>query len=1083
MHKAIINFIQLILHSIPDQWSPTRSISLFTPFPTNGRLPVAFHFLLFILHSSLFTLHSSSAYGGERYNFNAGWTLALGDMQNITPATPQLDVTLPYAFNQTEAFSRNCGELSDTVMVYTKHFRLPRQMKGRRVMIEFEGVRFAATVYLNGKEVGTCDNGVMAFGFDLTPYIDYKGENILQVRVDNDWNYHEKSTGSTFQWNNKNFYCNYGGINKNVWLHVMDNVYQTLPLYSNLGTTGVYVYATDIDVRGRSATVNCETQVVNSSGKQQTVEHKVLIIDSEGTVIADFASEQRAVSPNDTVILKTSKRLNGLHFWSWGYGYLYTIRSIISINGRETDRQDVQTGFRKTAFRDGMFFLNDRVLQLKGFAQRSTNEWPAVGISVPSWMSDYSNRLVLECNGNFFRWMHVTPSKQDVRSFDRLGLIQAMPAGDAEKDVTGRRWQQRLELMRDAIIYNRNNPSVIFYEGGNNVISEEHMLEMKALRDKYDPNGGRAMGCRNMLDSKVAEYGGEMLYVNKSAGKPMWQMEYNRDEGIRRYWDEWSYPYHKEGEGPSYRGEPHVVAYNHNQDGLAKENIVRWNEYWMARPGQGRRVNSGGAKIIFSDSNTHARGEKNYRTSGDVDAMRIPKDSYFCHQVMWDGWVDTEWEHTYIIGHWEYDNSSTSEVTKSITQLTKPVYVCSTADEVELFLNGTSLGKGKQSDRFLFTWPEVTYCPGELSAVGYKDGTVVSTAEKHTVGKPVGLRMKVLEPQAGLLAKIPFRADGADLRIIEVEAVGENGERCPLANDKLHFTLTGNGTFLGGISGVVSEEERQFNATQAEVKEGHSKDNNSILSQDLQLEAGVCRVLVRSTTQPGTMTLTVQCPTFNSPLSTVNCQLSTVNCPTQDGFYVDDAGNPVEADWAKDLPPYLQRGETPSAPSFVQEYTAAEIARIDVKANGDKVGCLTDDNEDSKWSSDGRLENACLTVTLSKPEAIRKIALRMDGFRTTSYPLQVIAYSQQPTANSQLSTFNSQLSTIVWQGYTPKNLGDCYLFIDNPVVADKYEIRMIGEATVKEAFASMTELAAKKNLSTKVGKSTTLSIAELEFDK
>jgi hypothetical protein len=107
----------------------------------------------------------------------------------------------------------------------------------------------------------------------------------------------------------------------------------------------------------------------------------------------------------------------------------------------------------------------------------------------------------------------------------------------------------------------------------------------------------------------------------------------------------------------------------------------------------------------------------------------------------------------------------------------------------------------------------------------------------------------------------------------------------------------------------------------------------------------------------------------------------------------------------------------------------------------------------------------------------------MDGFRTTSYPLQVIAYSQQPTANSQLSTFNSQLSTIVWQGYTPKNLGDCYLFIDNPVVADKYEIRMIGEATVKEAFASMTELAAKKNLSTKVGKSTTLSIAEIEFDK
>ena len=1041
MHKAIINFI-------------------------------FFHFFIF----SFFILHSLRAYGGERYNFNAGWTLALGDMKDITPATPQQDVTLPYAFNQTEAFSRNCSELSDTVMVYTKHFRLPKQMKDKRVLIEFEGARFAATVYLNGNEVGTCDNGVMAFGFDLTPYIDYKCENILQVRVDNDWNYHEKGTGSTFQWNNKNFYCNYGGINKNVWLHVMGDVYQTLPLYSNLGTTGVYVYATDIDVKDRSATINCETQVVNKSKKQQKIEHKVVVIDNDGTVISDFIGDTKTVNPQEAITLKTRKRLDGLHFWSWGYGYLYTVRSIICIDGKEVDRQDIQTGFRKTAFKDGMFSLNDRVLQLKGFAQRSTNEWPAVGISIPSWMSDYSNRLVLECNGNFFRWMHVTPSKQDVCSFDRLGLIQAMPAGDAEKDVTGRRWEQRLELMRDAMIYNRNNPSVIFYEGGNNVISEEHMQEMKNLRDKYDPNGGRAMGCRNMLDSKVAEYGGEMLYVNKSAGKPMWQMEYNRDEGIRRYWDEWSYPYHKEGEGPSYRGEPHVVAYNHNQDGLAKENIVRWNEYWMARPGQGRRVNSGGAKIIFSDSNTHARGEKNYRTSGDVDAMRIPKDSYFCHQVMWDGWVDTEKEHTYIIGHWDYETSQSS--------VKKPVYVCSTADEVELYLNGTSLGKGKKSDGFLFTWPEVAYYPGELYAVGYKDGKAVSTAEKHTVGKPVSLRMKVLEPLAGPLAKIPFRADGADLRIIEVEAIGENGERCPLASDKLHFTLTGNGTFLGGISGVVSEEEKRFNAQTAEVREGHSKDDNSILSQDLQLEAGVCRVLVRSTTQSGTMTLTVtpqpSTGAANYQLSIVNCQLSTVNCPVKDGFYVDGAGNPVEADWAKDLPPYLQRGETPSAPSFVQEYTAAEIVRIDAKANGDKVGCLTDDNEDSKWSSDGRLENACLTVTLSKPEAIRKIALRMDGFRTTSYPLQVIAYS---SAEGRLQGKNSQLSTVVWQGYTPKNLGDCYLFIDNPVVADKYEIRMIGEATVKEAFASMTELAAKKNLSTKVGKSTTLSIAEIEFDK
>ena len=988
-------------------------------------------------------------------------------------------VTLPWSYNQTEAFARQIALLSDTVAWYRKHFVLTDKMKqGCRFFIEFEGVRFGARVFLNGQELGWGENGVMAFGFDLTPYIKRSGENVLAVYVDNSWNYREhrqtwseqqqKEVGSGFQWNDKNFFCNYGGINKNVWLHVMySDVYQTLPLYSNLQTTGVYIYATDHDVPSRKATIHAESEVKNESQHAQTVGYQVLVNSAvDGRPVAGFSGPAVTVEPGKTAVCRAEARVDGLHFWSWGYGYLYDVTTSLVVDGKAIDSVTTRTGFRKTEYKDGMVWLNDRVLQMNGFAQRSTNEWPAVGISVPAWMSDYSNRLVLGCNGNFFRWMHVTPMKQDVESFDRLGLIQAMPAGDAEKDVGGRRWEQRTEVMRDAIIYNRNNPSILFYECGNNQISEEHMAEMKQIRDQYDPNGGRAIGSRNMLDSKVAEYGGEMLYVNKSAGKPMLMMEYNRDEGIRRYWDEWSYPYHKEGEGPLYRGE-RAVAYNHNQDGLAVENIIRWNEYFLARPGTGKRVNSGGAKIIFSDSNTHARGEKNYRTSGDVDAMRIPKDSYFCHQAMWDGWVDTEREHSYIIGHWDYEESEEG-TSAAMTPVVKPVYVCSTADEVELFLNGTSLGKGKQSDRFLFTWPEVTYSPGKLSVVGYKDGKVVSTAEKHTVGRSVGLRMKVLEPQAGSLAKIPFRADGADLRIIEVEAVNENGERCPLANDKLHFTLTGNGTFLGGISGVVSEEERLFNATQAEVKEGHSKDDNSILSQDLQLEAGVCRVLVRSTTQPGTMTLAVAAA--NSQGQKADCTLTTMPCPVKNGFYVDAAGNPVEADWAKELPPYLLRGETPAEPSFVQEYTAADIARIDAVANAGKTGNMTDDNEDTKWSSDGKLENACFKVTLSRPETIRKITLRMDGFRTTSYPLQVFAEVDGK-------------NTVIWEGYTPKNLGDCYLFIDNPVVADKYEIRMIGEATVKEAFASMTELAAKKNLSTKVGKSTTLSIAEIEFDK
>src|SRR5258708_9520650 len=284
--------------------------------------------------------------------------------------------------------------------------------------------------------------------------------------------------------------------------------------------------------------------------------------------------------------------------------------------------------------------------------------------------------------------------------------------------------------MRDAIIYKRNNPSIVFYESGNNNISEEHMAEMKAVRDQYDPHGGRAMGSRNMLDSKIAEYGGEMLYIDKSARIPMWMMEYSRDEGLRKSWDDWSPPFHKDGDGPEHKGEA-ATSYNRNQDSHAVENVVRWFDYWHERPGTGDRVNAGGVNIYFSDSNTHHRGAANYRCSGEVDAMRIPKEGFFAHQVMWDGWVDTERPRIHIVGHWNYE-----------ANVKKPIYVVSSAEKVELFINNQSKGFGEQSSHFLYTWKEVSFQAGEIKAVGYDTGgkKLCETAIK-TLGQPVAIKL------------------------------------------------------------------------------------------------------------------------------------------------------------------------------------------------------------------------------------------------------------------------------------------------------------------------------------------------------
>ena len=948
----------------------------------------------------------------QKLNFNSGWRLQVGDVAEAEK--PEFDdsqwqrVTLPYAFNGDEAFRKDIVDLTDTVCWYRKTFTLTEADVAGKVFIEFEGARQGADVWLNGQKVGFSDNGVMAFGFDLTPYI-REGENVLAVRCDNSWTYRDRVLNSRYQWNDKNFNANYGGLPKNVWMHITGKLYQTLPLYSNLGTTGTYVYATDFDIAHHSATIHAESEVRNDDAIPHTFRMEMLVRDAEGKMKVCSMSDTVTLQPGETRILWTANTAHNLHFWSWGYGYLYTVETSLIEGDEVSDKVITRTGFRKTRFGEGKIWLNDRVMMVHGYAQRTSNEWPGVGLSVPAWLSDYSNGLMVESGGNMVRWMHVTPWKQDIESCDRVGLPQAMPAGDAEKDVEGARWQQRTALMRDAIIYNRNNPSILFYESGNESISREHMLEMKAIRDQYDPHGGRAIGSREMLDIDEAEYGGEMLYINKSKKHPMWAMEYCRDEGLRKYWDEYSYPYHKEGDGPLYRGKP-ALEYNHNMDELAIEMVRRWYDYWRERPGTGTRVSSGGVKIVFSDTNTHHRGESNYRTSGVVDAMRIPKDAFFVHQVMWNGWVEPEEAKTYIIGHWNYSESE---------KLKKPVYVVSTADEVELFLNGHSLGKGKQSYRYLFTFEDVPFEPGTLEAVG-SDG---SRYQLETAAEPHQLKLTAIENPEGT------KADGADMVLFQVEVVDKQGRRCPLDDRMIHFELEGEATWIGGIATRNNKEMQQIDDSNREglLDAAATKNisDNYVGAMSLPVECGVNRVLVRTTTKPGKIRLKATAEGMKPVITTVH------------------AGSPSENNFPSlTLKPHLTRGETPSAPSYTEQARGIAILSATAGCDNEHASRSYDDNELSEWKNDGRLSTAWITYKLAEKAVVDDICLKLTGWRLRSYPLDVYAGDQ-----------------LIWSGETERSLGYVHLKPSKRVATDEITIRLRGAGKDEDAFGGIVEVA------------------------
>ena len=975
-----------------------------------------FTFLLAIL--SAINIQASER---KKYNFNSEWKLRIGDFPKAKDTkfddSKWKQVTLPHAFNEDEAFKLSIEQLTDTVVWYRKSFQIPELKSNQKVFVEFEGVRQRGDFYLNGHYLGRHENGVMAVGFDLTPHIK-EGENVIAVRTDNDWMYREEGTNSKFQWNDRNFNANYGGIPKNVFLYVTDNVYQTLPLYSNLKTTGVYVYAQDFDIQGRKATIHAESEVRNDSKATRQFSYQVTILDADGKLMKTFQGDKVTLKAGETKTVKASAILHNLHFWSWGYGYLYTVKTALKDDNNQIfDEVSTRTGFRKTRFAEGKIWLNDRVIQMKGYAQRTSNEWPAVGLSVPAWLSDFSNDLMVKGNANLVRWMHATPWKQDVESCDRVGLIQAMPAGDAEKDREGRQWEQRVELMRDAIIYNRNNPSILFYECGNKAISREHMIEMKAVRDKYDPFGGRAIGSREMLDIREAEYGGEMLYINRSEHHPMWATEYCRDEGLRKYWDEYSYPFHKEGDGPLYKGQP-ATDYNRNQDELAITMIARWYDYWRERPGTGNRVSSGGTKIIFSDTNTHYRGAENYRRSGVTDAMRIEKDAFYAHQVMWDGWVDTEKDQTYIIGHWNYPDNTV-----------KPVQIVSTGEEVELFLNGNSLGKGKRQYNFLFTFDNVAFKPGKLEAVSYnKAGKEISRYAVNTAGEPASLKLTAIQNPEG------FHADGADMTLIQVEVVDKDGQRCPLDNRTIQFTLKGQAEWRGGIA---------------------QGKNNHILDTNLPVECGINRALIRSTTAAGKVTLTAQA----KGLLSASLTLETVPVKVTGGLssYLPQST----------LKGRLDRGETPSTPSYKDSKKGVRIVSAKAGSNNNDAEKSYDDIELTEWKNDGKLSTAWITYTLERDAEIDDICIKLQGWRSRSYPLEVYAGN-----------------TLIWSGNTDKSLGYIHLNVEKPVRANTITIRLKGNTSDKDAFGQIIEVEAIAANTMELEKSSSkhqLRIIEVEF--
>jgi beta-galactosidase len=786
------------------------------------------------------------------YNFNIGWKFFKGDAEGAEK--PEFDdskwatVSAPHTYNDTDTYdefiTHSGGERHEYMGVawYRKHFKLPAGAKDGKVFLEFEGLKQAGRFWVNGKFAGKYENGVTPCGLDLTGFVNFgDGENVIAVKVDNSNDYQEEVTGVGYEWMGRAFNPNYGGLNHNILLHLTGKVYQTLPLYENLKTTGQYIYTTNILVRAKTADVTVESQVRNESGDPQSITLFAVVVDADGVVRAKFQSEASDLVTGETETFVASGKLAGARFWDVNDPHLYDVYSILAVNDKVVDVRKTRTGFRKTEFKGGAgrggVWLNDRFVYLTGYAQRSVNDWAGLGQAYPDWMHEYNASLVRDSHANYIRWMHIAPQRVDVSACDRSGIVEVAPAGDKEKDVTGRQWEQRMEVMRDTMIYFRNSPSILFWEAGNNEISAEHLRQMVGLRKEFDPNGGRVMGCRTLNDpaaTPIAEYFGVMIgqdprtdrLTNSTAmfraysaerrdRAPLIETEDFRDEAARRFWDDYSPPHFGFKPGPN-------DVYHWNSETFCLAAANRYHEYFINRisnPDPAHSKWAGYASIYWSDSNADGRQASSEvcRVSGKVDSVRLPKEAFYVYRVMQNDAPDI-----HIIGHWNYP-----------TNTTKTIHVAANhCDAVELFVNGKSKGKNSTpTNGYIFAFPEIKFGPGAIKAVATAGGKVVAQQEIRTAGEPRRLKLTAHTGPNGLLA------DGADVALIDFEVVDANGQRCPTDEARVDFEISGPAIWRGGYN---------------------SGKTNSVNNLWLDTECGINRVSIRSTLTPGAITLTAK---------------------------------------------------------------------------------------------------------------------------------------------------------------------------------------------------------------------------------
>jgi beta-galactosidase len=708
---------------------------------------------------------------------------------------------------------------------YRKHLELPASDADRKIFIEVDGAMSYASVWVNGKLAGGWPYGYSSWRVDVTPFLKFGADNVIAIRLDN-----PKQSSRWYPG---------GGIYRNVWL------VKSAPVH--VAHWGVAV--TTPEVSKKSATVKFKVDVENSSAAEVAVSVSNAIYElttdgKYGKPIAAIMVAAMTIPANQSALCESQIKISSPKLWSLEKPQRYVVVTTVNHDSKAVDTCETPFGIRTAEFTvTNGFLLNGERVQLQGVCDH--HDLGALGAAINVRALERQLEILREFGCNAIRTSHNPPAPELLDLCDRLGFVvmdeafDCWAAGKNKNDyhVLYPDWHE--QDLRALVRRDRNHPCVILWSSGNEVpdqdktngpaLAEEH----RAIIHAEDPT----RPCTAAVSSTKAGYSGFQNHFDvfgwnyrpffygdfrtTNAAVPLFGSETASTVSSR---GEYFFPVPRELKNKNVRTEKKantnssladfqvtsydcfVPAWATTPDmewaGEEKNPFVAGEFVWTGFDylGEPTPFNADVSNLLnYSSPADRAKAKEELdrlgkirvpsRSSyfGIVDLAGFKKDRFYLYQSHWR----PDFPMAHILPHWNWP--------ERVGQVT-PVFVYTSGDSAELFLNGKSLGlKKKNQFEYRLRWDDVVYQPGELKVVAYKNGKKWATDEVKTTGAAVKLLLSA--------DRNKISADGKDLSFVTVTVADKNGLPVPRSKNHLKFSIAGAGEIVATDNGDATSFE------------------------------------------------------------------------------------------------------------------------------------------------------------------------------------------------------------------------------------------------------------------------------------